>query len=53
MEICIVYIIENPEGVYYKGYTIDISRRLEEHSSTKKKIYFQPRPLEAGLYKRI
>ena len=32
-ENCYVYIISNPYGIYYKGYTTDITRRLEEHNS--------------------
>jgi putative endonuclease len=28
-----VYIISNPNGIYYKGYTTDIVRRLEQHNS--------------------
>jgi len=27
-----VYILRNSEGVYYKGYTSDICRRLYEHN---------------------
>ena len=27
-----VYIIKNPDGIYYKGYTTNIVRRLEEHN---------------------
>ena len=34
MESYIVYIISNPEGIYYKGYTTDIIHRLEKHNST-------------------
>ena len=33
MENYTVYIISNPDGIYYKGYTTDIIRRLEEHNS--------------------
>lgn len=33
MERFIVYIISNPDGIYYKGYTTNIVRRLEEHNS--------------------
>lgn len=33
MKIYTVYIISNPEGIYYKGYTTDIVRRVEEHNS--------------------
>jgi putative endonuclease len=28
-----VYIISNSDGIYYKGYTTDIVRRLEQHNS--------------------
>jgi putative endonuclease len=33
MEIFTVYIISNSDNIYYKGYTSDISRRLEQHNS--------------------
>lgn len=33
MESYYVYIISNPSGIYYKGYTTDIVRRMEEHNS--------------------
>jgi putative endonuclease len=33
METYTVYIISNPENIYYKGYTCDVGRRLEEHNS--------------------
>ena len=33
MEIFTVYIISNPNGIYYKGFTTDINRRLDEHNS--------------------
>jgi putative endonuclease len=33
MEIYTVYIISNPDGIYYKGYTTDIVQRLEQHNS--------------------
>ncbi|NSW44573.1 MAG: GIY-YIG nuclease family protein [Bacteroidales bacterium] len=28
-----VYIIENPEGLYYKGYTQNVEKRLYEHNA--------------------
>jgi|TARA_R110000737_G_scaffold349591_2_gene386188 putative endonuclease len=28
-----VYMISNPTGIYYKGFTTDYTRRLEEHNS--------------------
>ena len=34
MEIYTVYIICNPQKVYYKGFTSDVLRRLEEHNSS-------------------
>ena len=33
MEIFAVYMISNPKGIYYKGFTTDVNRRLEEHNS--------------------
>ena len=33
METYTVYIICNPQKVYYKGFTSDVLRRLEEHNS--------------------
>ena len=33
METYTVYIIKNQENIYYKGYTTDISQRLEKHNS--------------------
>ena len=33
MEIFAVYIISNPQGIYYKGFTTDMERRLVEHNS--------------------
>ena len=34
METYTVYIICNPQKVYYKGFTSDVLRRLEEHNSS-------------------
>ena len=34
MEIYTVYIICNPQKIYYKGFTSDVLRRLEEHNSS-------------------
>jgi len=34
MEVYTVYIICNPQKVYYKGFTSDVLRRLEEHNSS-------------------
>ena len=34
MEVYSVYIICNPQKVYYKGFTSDVLRRLEEHNSS-------------------
>ena len=34
MEIYTVYIICNSQKVYYKGFTSDVLRRLEEHNSS-------------------
>jgi len=34
METYTVYIICNPQKIYYKGFTSDILRRLEEHNSS-------------------
>ena len=34
MELYIVYIICNPKNIYYKGFTSDVLRRLEEHNSS-------------------
>jgi len=34
MELQIVYIICNPQNIYYKGFTRDVLRRLEEHNSS-------------------
>ena len=34
MEAYTVYIICNPQKVYYKGFTSDVLRRLEEHNSS-------------------
>ena len=28
-----VYILKNQEGIYYKGYTTNIEKRLEEHNT--------------------
>jgi putative endonuclease len=28
-----VYILKNQEGIYYKGYTTDLNKRLDEHNS--------------------
>ena len=28
-----VYILKNQEGIYYKGYTTDLDKRLIEHNS--------------------
>jgi putative endonuclease len=28
-----VYILKNQEGIYYKGYTTDLNKRLVEHNS--------------------
>ncbi len=28
-----VYILKNQDGIYYKGYTADIEKRLEEHNA--------------------
>ena len=34
METHTVYIICNPQKIYYKGFTSDVLRRLEEHNSS-------------------
>jgi len=34
METYPVYIICNPQKIYYKGFTSDVLRRLEEHNSS-------------------
>jgi putative endonuclease len=34
METYTVYIICNPQKIYYKGFTSDVLRRLEEHNSS-------------------
>ena len=34
MEVYTVYIICNSQKVYYKGFTSDVLRRLEEHNSS-------------------
>ena len=34
METYTGYIICNPQKVYYKGFTSDVLRRLEEHNSS-------------------
>jgi putative endonuclease len=34
MEVYTVYIICNPQKIYYKGFTGDVLRRLEEHNSS-------------------
>ena len=34
MEVYTVYIIRNPQKIYYKGFTSDVLRRLEEHNSS-------------------
>jgi len=34
MEVYTVYIICNPQKIYYKGFTSDVLRRLEEHNSS-------------------
>ena len=34
MEVYTVYIICNPQKVYYKGFTSDVLRRLEEPNSS-------------------
>ena len=34
MEVYTVYIICNPQNSYYKGFTSDVLRRLEEHNSS-------------------
>ncbi len=34
MEIYTVYIICNSQKIYYKGFTSDVLRRLEEHNSS-------------------
>ena len=28
-----VYILKNQEGIYYKGYTTDIEKRLDDHNA--------------------
>ena len=33
METHTVYIICNPQKIYYKGFTSDVLRRLDEHNS--------------------
>ncbi len=37
MESYFTYIIVNPQNGYYKGFTTDIDRRLEEHNSAEGK----------------
>ena len=32
-----VYIIKNPDGIYYKGYSTNVVRRLAEHNSSEGK----------------
>jgi putative endonuclease len=34
METHTVYIICNPQKIYYKGFSSDVLRRLEEHNSS-------------------
>jgi putative endonuclease len=34
MEVYTFYIICNPQKIYYKGFTSDVLRRLEEHNSS-------------------
>ena len=34
MEVYTVYIICNPQKIYYKGFTTNVLRRLEEHNSS-------------------
>lgn len=34
MEVYSVYIICNPQKIYYKGFTSDVLRRLDEHNSS-------------------
>ena len=34
MELYIVDIICNSQNIYYKGFTSDVLRRLEEHNSS-------------------
>ena len=28
-----VYILQNPKGILYKGYTSDLEKRIEQHNS--------------------
>ncbi|MDO8468137.1 MAG: GIY-YIG nuclease family protein [Candidatus Peribacter sp.] len=30
-----VYVLQNPKGILYKGYTSDLQKRLGQHSSNK------------------
>ena len=34
MEMYTVYIICNPQNINYKGFTTNVSRRLEEHNAS-------------------
>ena len=38
-----VYILENQEGVYYKGITTDIEKRLAQHNDASKSKYTSSR----------
>lgn len=29
-----VYVLQNPEGILYKGYTSNLEQRMEQHNST-------------------
>ena len=44
METYTVYIICNPQKVYYKGFTSDVLRRLEEHNSSIRKYTSEKGP---------
>ncbi len=53
MESYYVYIISNPSGIYYKGYTTDITRRLEEDNSPMGKYTSERGPWELIFIKNF
>ena len=52
-----IYIIENQSGIYYKGVTENLEKRLEEHNTNKSRftsgkgpwvlVYFKNYPLKS------
>lgn len=32
-----VYVLRNPDGLLYKGYTCDVEKRVEQHNTQKTK----------------